>query len=76
MPTKTLHTNKIFLEDDSDLRQDILQTLHDSPAAGHPGISNTWELVHKQYKGPRLREFVKQYVKGCACCQESKTNVH
>jgi len=76
MPTKTLHTNKIFLEDDSDLRQDILQTLHDSPTAGHPGISNTWELVHKQYEGPRLREFVEQYIKGCARCQESKTNVH
>jgi len=76
MPTKPIHTNKIFLKDDPDLRQDILQTLHDSPAAGHPGILNTWELVREQYKGPRLREFVEQYVKGCACCQESKTNVH
>jgi len=75
-PTKTTHANKIFLEDDPDLRQDILQTLHDSPTAGHPGISNTWELVCKQYKGPRLREFVEQYVKGCAHCQESKTNIH
>jgi len=45
MPTKTTHANKIFLEDDPDLRQDILQTLYDSPAAGYPGISNTWELV-------------------------------
>ena len=69
------HANKIFLEDDPDLRRDILQTLHNSPAAGHPGISNTWELVCEQYEGPRLREFVEQYVKGCACCQESKTNV-
>jgi len=76
MPTKTTHANKMFLEDDPDLRQDILQTLHDSPAAGHPGISNTWELVCEQYEGPRLREFVEQYVKGCACCQESKTNIH
>jgi len=75
-PTKTTHANKIFLEDDPDLRRDILQTLHDSPAAGHPGISNTWELVREQYEGPRLREFVEQYVKGCARCQESKTNVH
>jgi len=76
MPTKTTYANKIFLEDDPDLRQDILQTLHDSPTAGHPGISNTWELIREQYKGPRLREFVEQYIKGCARCQESKTNVH
>jgi len=70
------HANKNFLEDNPDLRHDILQTLHDSPIAGHPGISNTWELVCEQHKGPRLQEFVEQYVKGCACCQESKTNVY
>jgi len=75
-PTNPIEVHKIFLEDNPDLRRDILQTLHNSPAAGHPGISNTWELVREQYEGPRLREFVEQYVKGCARCQESKTNVH
>jgi len=75
-PTNPIEVHKVFLEDDPDLRRDILQTLHNSPAAGHPGISNTWELVREQYEGPRLREFVEQYVKGCAHCQESKTNVH
>jgi len=75
-PTNPIEVHKVFLEDDLDLRRNILQTLHDSPAAGHPGISNTWELVREQYEGPRLREFIEQYIKGCACCQESKTNVH
>jgi len=75
-PTNPVEVHKVFLDDDPDLQRNILQTLHDSPATGHPGISNTWELVREQYKGPRLREFVEQYVKGCACCQESKTNVH
>jgi len=74
--TNPIKVHKVFLEDDPDLRHDILQTLHDSPTAGHPGILNTWELVCEQYEGPRLREFVEQYIKGCARCQESKTNVH
>jgi len=74
--TNPIKVHKVFLEDDPDLQHDILQTLHDSPAAGHPGISNTWELVREQYEGPRLREFIEQYIKGCAHCQESKTNVH
>jgi len=74
--TNPIEVHKIFLENDPKLCCDILQNLHDSPAAGHPGISNTWELVCEQYEGPRLREFVEQYVKGCAQCQESKTNVH
>ena len=74
--TNPIEVHKVFLEDDSDLRRNILQTLHNSPAAGHPGISNTLELVREQYEGPQLQEFVEQYVKGCARCQESKTNVH
>jgi len=49
-----IEVHKVFLEDNLDLRRDILQTLYDSPVAGHPGISNTWELVHEQYEGPRL----------------------
>jgi len=75
-PTNPIEVHKVFLEDNPNLQCDILQTLHDSPAAGHPGISNTWELVREQYEGPRLQEFVEQYIKGCAHCQESKTNVH
>jgi len=37
---------------------------------------NTWELVREHYEGPRLCQFIEEYVKGCAHCQELKTNVH
>ena len=67
---------KIFLEDDPELRHRILKDLHNSLSVGHPGISNTWELVREQYEGPRLHKFMEQYIKGCARYQESKTNVH
>jgi hypothetical protein len=53
-----------------------VKELHDTPAAGHPRIANTWELVKQHYKGPRLRQFMEEYIKGCAKCQETKTNVH
>jgi len=36
---------KVFLDDNPDIRWEILRNLHDTPAAGHPGIANTWELV-------------------------------
>ena len=57
------------------MHQEILREIHNSQAGGHPEIANTWELVRQHYKGPRLREFVEEYVKGCAKCQESKTNL-
>jgi len=37
--------HKIYLEDDTDLRRQILYEIHDTPVRGHPGISNTWNLV-------------------------------
>jgi len=75
-PSSSALIKKTFLADDPSTRREILRTLHDSPVAGHPGIANTWELVREHYEGPRLRQFVEEYIKGCACCQESKTNVH
>ena len=71
-----LFAKKIYLEDDLLLRREAIKELHDTPTAGHPGIANTWELVRQHYEGPRLQQFVEEYVKGCAKCQESKTNVH
>jgi reverse transcriptase-like protein/integrase-like protein len=71
----SLFIRKTYLEDDPDRRRVILQELHNSPSAGHPGIANTWALVSQHYEGPRLRKFVEQYVRGCPYCQESKTNI-
>jgi reverse transcriptase-like protein/integrase-like protein len=68
-------THKIYLEDDPDKRRKVLQELHNSPSAGHPGIANTWSLVSRHYKGPRLHAFIEQYVRECPYCQESKTNI-
>ena len=70
------HSNKVFVEDDPETRRKILREVHDSPVAGHPGISNTWQLIKRHYYGPRLRKFVEMYVKGCAKCQESKVITH
>jgi len=67
---KTNH--KEYLEEDDTLRRNVLKEIHDTPVGGHPGISNTWHLVDRNYYGPRLRKFVESYVKGCAKCQESK----
>src|SRR5258707_10125316 len=65
----------MYLADNQEKRQEVLHELHSSPAAGHPGIANTWNLVTQYYEGPRLRSFVERYVCGCPHCQESKTNI-
>jgi hypothetical protein len=67
---------RTYLPDDLELRRQILREIHDPPTGGHPGISNTWKLVETHYIGPKLRQFVEQYVKGCAKCQENKVITH
>jgi hypothetical protein len=71
-----LFARKIYLKDDSETRRKILQEIHDAPTGGHPGISNTWTLVNCRYEGPRLHQFVENYVRGCAKCQETKVITH
>jgi integrase-like protein len=74
----TLHTillHKTYLNNDPGKRRKILQELHSSPSAGHPGIANTWALVNRHYEGPKLCTFVEQYVQGCPYCQELKMNI-
>jgi hypothetical protein len=68
----SLLTWKIYLKDNLEERCSALQEIHGSPARGHPSIANTWDLVKRQYEGPWLRQFVEDYVRGCAKCQESK----
>ena len=58
------HLQKTFLEDNEQMHWEILRKIHDSQAGGHSKIANTWELVRQHYKGPRLREFDKEYIKG------------
>jgi hypothetical protein len=58
----SLFSKKIFLEDDLEKHWTILQELHDGPSGGHPGIANTWNIVKRSYEGPRLRQFIEEYV--------------
>ena len=73
---ESLFSRAIYLEDDPETRRQALHQIHDTPVGGHPGISNTWKLVKRKYTGPRLRQFVESYVKGCATCQGSKVITH
>jgi Integrase zinc binding domain len=49
---------------------------NDSPTAAHTGIDKTHKMLLKQYWWPRCKEFVWQYMKGCAICQANKLITH
>jgi hypothetical protein len=59
---------------DIEAKRHIIQSHHDSPVYGHPGISKTIQLTERLYWWPRMRVDITEYVKGCADCQRHKVN--
>jgi hypothetical protein len=43
---------------------------------GHPGQFQTLELVRRDYWWPGMMVFIKNFVAGCALCQQMKVNTH
>ena len=63
-----------YVPKDFELRKDIVKMHHNHETAGHPGELETYNAIRSQYWWPGLRTFVKNYVKGCAICQQFKIN--
>jgi hypothetical protein len=55
-------------------KRQLIQSHHDSPVHGHPGISKTIQLTERLYWWPKMRIDITEYVKGCAKCQRHKVN--
>jgi hypothetical protein len=55
-------------------KRHLIQSHHDTPIHGHPGISKMIQLVERLYWWPRMRIDITKYVKGCADCQRHKVN--
>lgn len=50
----------------------ILKDNHDSPTAGHPGISRMFDRLKTQYWWQTMRRDIENYVKSCKSCQINK----
>ena len=65
-----------YIPKDYELQKDIVKMHHDHKTAGHPGELETYNAVKNQYWWPGLQTFMKNYVKGCALCQQFKIDRH
>lgn len=57
---------------DNEIRREILQLAHNSPAAGHGDVSRTLTNISPHYYWPKMNESIRKYVKTCDSCQRSK----
>jgi hypothetical protein len=66
------YKGRIFLVPGSSLKAKILHACHNSPVAGHQGISKTYRQVRERFAWKGLKEDVMKHVKECTTCQENK----
>ena len=64
--------NKVYIP--PSLREKVMKENHDTPIAGHPGISKSQELIKRNYWWPKMNQDIEQYVKGCDACQRNKSS--
>src|ERR1700681_1447061 len=68
------YNNRLYVPDDESLRRQIVSEHHDTMASGHPGILATTRSVRLHYWWPGMATFIRNYVNGCATCQQFKVN--
>ena len=55
---------------------EVIRDYHDNLAQGHPGVAKTIELLRRNYSAPKLKKYVKGYIKECIMCQRNKATRH
>jgi hypothetical protein len=70
------YRNRCYVPDNLELRRWIAYQYHDTLSTRHPGQLRTQELIQEHYWWPGLHTFIKNYVAGCAICQQHKINRH
>ena len=70
------YKNRCYIPPDKELRREITYRHHDLLSMGHPGTQRMLEILRRDYYWPGMATFVRNYVDGCATCQQCKINWH
>jgi hypothetical protein len=66
------YKDRIWIGNNFPLQNQIMLALHDSPVGGHSGFPVTYRRIKQLFSWPSMKTSVKDYVKSCAICQQSK----
>ena len=68
--------DRCYTPNTSGLQKQIVERYHNSITIGHPSQFKTIEEIRCDYWWPGMTVFVKNFVEGCATCQQMKVNTH
>jgi Integrase zinc binding domain len=67
---------KLVVPPDIQLKCRLMRSIHDAPTGGHPGRDETIRQTRRWFWWPGMNEWLADYVKGCATCQQAKIFTH
>ena len=67
---------RVVVPPDEAIKRTILRNYHSGPIAGHPGRDETIRKIAYTYWWPGMNQWIAQYIKGCANCQQNKNLTH
>ena len=68
--------DRCYVPNNEELRRQLVEKYHNSLPSRHPGQWQTTQLVWRDYWRPGMITFIKNFVLGCATCQQMKVNTH
>ena len=60
----------------TEMKRTIMLLVHDHPTAGHPGRDKTIRKARMMTTWDGMNNWITEYVKGCATCQQNKIQTH
>jgi hypothetical protein len=66
----------LWVPEDKDLIRQVLESEHDTKAAGHMGQDKTIELIRRNFWWPKMDEQIIDFVRSCSNCQQDKAARH
>ncbi|MBW0475491.1 hypothetical protein O181_015206 [Austropuccinia psidii MF-1] len=71
-----LFKDRVVIPSNEEIQLNILQKLHDSPLAVHPGQGKTLKLTKRDSYWAGMNQFIKDYVSSCQQCSRDKNINH
>lgn len=64
--------DRIAIPNSPELRKEIMYEYHDSPSAGHLGVTKTIRNVSRRFWWPHMHRTIRAYIRVCSSCQRRK----
>jgi hypothetical protein len=67
---------KVHIPPLNEVKRGIMNLIHNHPLTGHLGRDETLRKMQERYVWPGMKEWITEYIKGCATCQQNKILTH